>query len=54
VAVAEFLKDRIGFLEMSDIVEQCLVKMDYITNPCYEDFVNTDKETRIKAIELIK
>lgn len=53
VAVAEFLKDRIGFLEMSDIVEECLEKMDYVRNPGYEDFVNTDKETRIKAFELV-
>jgi len=54
VAVAEFLKDRIGFLEMSEIVERCLEKMDFIKSPGYEDYVNTDKETRIKAFELIK
>lgn len=54
IAVAEFLKDRIGFLEMSAVVEQCLEKMDYVANPVYEDYVNTDKETRIKALELIK
>jgi 1-deoxy-D-xylulose-5-phosphate reductoisomerase len=54
VAVAEFLKDRVGFLEMSEIVEQCLSKMDYISNPTYDDYVNTDKETRIKAFELVK
>ena len=53
VAVAEFLKDRIGFLEMSDIVEKCLEKMDYIKSPAYDDYVNTDKETRIKAFELV-
>lgn len=53
VAVAEFLKDRIGFLEMSDVVEQCLAKMNYIASPTLEDYVSTDKETRIKAKELI-
>lgn len=53
VAVAEFLKDKIGFLEMSDIVEKCLEKMDFIKSPGYEDYVNTDKETRIRAIELV-
>jgi 1-deoxy-D-xylulose-5-phosphate reductoisomerase len=52
--VAEFLKDRVGFLEMSDIVEQCLAKIAYITNPTYEDYVETDRETREKAFELIK
>ena len=54
IAVAEFLKDRIGFLEMSDIVEKCLEKMDYIKSPRYEDYVNTDKETRIRASELVR
>lgn len=54
VAVAEFLSERIGFLQMSDVVERCMAKMDYISNPCYEDYVNTDKKTRIKALELIR
>jgi 1-deoxy-D-xylulose-5-phosphate reductoisomerase len=53
VAVQEFLQDRIGFLQMSEVVEQCLAKMDYIASPAFEDYVNTDKETRIKAKELI-
>ncbi len=53
VVVAEFLKDRIGFLEMSDVVERCLAKMNYIADPTLEDYVSTDKETRIKAQELI-
>lgn len=53
VVVAEFLKDRIGFLQMTDIVEQCLNKINYIEHPSLEDYVQTDKETRIKALELI-
>ena len=53
VAVAEFLKDNLGFLDMSDVVEDCLAKMPFITTPTLEDYVNTDKETRIKALELI-
>ncbi len=53
IAVEEFLQDRIGFLQMSDVVERCLSKMDYIATPAFEDYVNTDKETRIKAKELI-
>lgn len=53
IAVQEFLMDKIGFLQMSDVVEQCLSKMDYIASPAFEDYVNTDKETRIKAKELI-
>ncbi len=54
VAVAAFLKDRVGFLEMSDVVEQCLGKMAYIQDPTYEDYVQTDRETRLMALEIIK
>lgn len=54
VAVMEFLKDRIGFLAMSELVEKCMEKTDFIANPAYDDYVNTDRETRIKAQELIK
>ncbi len=53
IAVDAFLKDKIGFLEMSGLVEHCLEKIDYISNPQYEDYVETDKLTRIKALELI-
>jgi len=54
VAVTGFLEEKIGFLEISKLVEQCLTRMAYISNPRYEDYVNTDKETRIKALEFIK
>ena len=54
VVVAEFLKDRVGFLEMSEIVERCLEKISFIKSPSYEDYVSTDKETRIKAYEMVK
>ena len=53
IAVDEFLHERIGFLEMSEVVETCLSKIPYIQTPCYEDYVETDKETRIKAKEII-
>ena len=54
VAVSEFLKDKIGFLEISDVIADCLAKVSFVKEPGLEDFINTDKETRIKAIELIK
>ena len=53
IVVAEFLKEKIGFLEMSDIVEQCMAKVDFIRKPQLEDYMHTDQETRIKATELI-
>ncbi len=54
VAVAEFLKEKVGFLEMTDLVEECLEKMNFIAKPSFDDYLQTDKETRIKAKELIK
>ncbi|UXX81356.1 1-deoxy-D-xylulose-5-phosphate reductoisomerase [Reichenbachiella carrageenanivorans] len=53
IAVSKFLEDRIGFLEMSDVVASCLNKIPYISAPGFDDYVETDKETRILATELI-
>lgn len=54
IAVAAFLKDQIGFLQMSDVVEQSLARMDYVAEPGYEDYVQTDQRTRLVATELLK
>jgi 1-deoxy-D-xylulose-5-phosphate reductoisomerase len=51
IAVAGFLSDRVGFLEMSSIVEHCMEKMAYISTPSYDDYVYTDRETRVMAVE---
>jgi len=53
IAVDAFLKDRVGFLQMSDVVEKCLQTVDFIDKPTYEDYVATDAETRRVATELI-
>jgi 1-deoxy-D-xylulose-5-phosphate reductoisomerase len=49
VAVEEFLKDRIGFMDMSELVEKCMAKIPFIKNPTYDDYVTTDLETRRMA-----
>ena len=54
IVVAAFLKEEIGFLEMSDIIAEALVRVDFIKNPTLEDYVNTDKMSRIITKELIK
>lgn len=46
IAVEKFLKDEIGFLEISDLVEQSMQKISFIEHPSYEDYVQTDFETR--------
>lgn len=54
IVVAEFLKDKIGFLQMSDIIEDVLAKADFIAKPTYEDYVKTDAMVRSLTKELIK
>ncbi|MVN92900.1 1-deoxy-D-xylulose-5-phosphate reductoisomerase [Mucilaginibacter aquatilis] len=54
IAVAGFLHDKVGFLAMSDVIEQCMHKIPSITHPTLDDYLNTDKETRILAQNLIE
>ncbi|MDO9186412.1 MAG: 1-deoxy-D-xylulose-5-phosphate reductoisomerase [Bacteroidia bacterium] len=54
IAVEAFLKDKIGFLEMSDVVENCLQTVSFINKPSYADYVETDAETRRVAINQLK
>lgn len=53
IVVSEFLNENIGFLQMSDVIAECMEKMTYLSAPTLDDYIFTDKETRIKALELI-
>ncbi len=53
VVVDAFLKDKIGFMQMPEIIEKSIAKLQFIQKPGYEDFVHTDREARIYASELI-
>jgi 1-deoxy-D-xylulose-5-phosphate reductoisomerase len=53
VAVEMFLQEKIGFLEMSDLVEHCLAKAPYIAVPDLQALEQTDTETRRMARERI-
>ena len=53
VVVSAFLKDRISFLRMSEVIEQSMVKVPFIQTPTYEDYVATDAEARRIAESLI-
>lgn len=53
VCVAAFLKERIGFLQMSDVIEQTMLRTSFITSPTYDDYVATDAAARRIAEELI-
>lgn len=53
IVVSAFLKDKIGFLQMSEIIENIMSKISFIQKPTYEDYVFTDKETRKITLEKI-
>ena len=53
IAVTAFLKDEIGFLNMPDLIENCMEKITFVPSPSYEDFVETDRQTRILASKLL-
>ena len=54
VVVHAFLKDQIKFVEMPEVIEKAMSIIPFIKNPTYEDYVNTDQETRMRVHELIK
>ena len=53
VVVSAFLKDRIPFLRMSEVIESSMAKVPFIQTPTYEDYVATDAEARRIAESLI-
>ncbi len=53
VAVDAFLHDRLSFLGISEVIEDCLNTVSFVENPAYTDYVATDTETRRVATEKI-
>ena len=54
IAVELFLQEKIGFLQMSDLIEQTLINTVFIQNPSLEDYIQTDTEAREIALEASK
>ena len=54
VVVAAFLKEKVGFLEMPDIIESCMEKSTFVQNPTYDDLVSSNEQCRKIANESIK
>ena len=53
IVVAAFLKDKIGFLQMSEVIEQCMEEISFVEKPQLSDYLETDKHSRILAGELV-
>jgi 1-deoxy-D-xylulose-5-phosphate reductoisomerase len=53
IVVNAFLEDRIGFLEMSDVIERCMEDLQFIESPTLNNYLETDQHTRIFAGQLV-
>lgn len=53
IAVFAFLRNRIGFLDMTDLVERTMDKMPFIKNPTLDEYFESDGEARTFAASLI-
>jgi len=54
IAVYAFLKNRIGFLDMTDLIERTMQQIPFIEQPTLEDYFASDGEARNFAASLIK
>lgn len=53
IAVYAFLRNRIGFLDMTEVVEKTMQKMPFIEKPTLEEYFESDGEARSFAASLI-
>jgi 1-deoxy-D-xylulose-5-phosphate reductoisomerase len=51
IAVQAFLEDKVGFLDMSRVIEKTMEKVAFIKAPSYAQYIDSDKEARIIALE---
>jgi 1-deoxy-D-xylulose-5-phosphate reductoisomerase len=54
IAVFAFLRNRIGFLDMTDLVERTMQVVPFIEHPTLEEYFDSDGEARNFAASLIK
>lgn len=54
IAVEAFLTEKIGFLQMSDLIESTLAKTSFVQKPSLADYIESDAEARKVASEFLK
>jgi len=54
IAVEAFLSDRIGFMQIHELIEKAMNGISFVKKPDYNDYVTTDTETRTFVKSLIK
>jgi 1-deoxy-D-xylulose-5-phosphate reductoisomerase len=54
IAVNLFLQDKIRFIDIPELIENCMAKSVYVASPSLDDYLSTDKETRRMASQLMQ
>ncbi|ANE49961.1 1-deoxy-D-xylulose-5-phosphate reductoisomerase [Flavisolibacter tropicus] len=54
IAVYAFLRNKLGFLDMTDVIEHTMQKVKFIQQPTLEEYLDSDGEARTYAAEMIK
>jgi 1-deoxy-D-xylulose-5-phosphate reductoisomerase len=54
IAVYAFLRNRIGFLEMTDVIEKTMQKVSFLDSPSLDDYYASDGDARNYAADMIK
>jgi 1-deoxy-D-xylulose-5-phosphate reductoisomerase len=54
IAVYAFLRNRIGFLDMTDVIERTMNKVAFIESPTLDEYFESDGEARSYAADIIK
>jgi 1-deoxy-D-xylulose-5-phosphate reductoisomerase len=54
IAVYAFLKNRIGFLDMTELIERTMQHVSFIEKPALEEYFESDAEARNFAADVIK
>lgn len=53
IAVDAFLKEKIGFMQIPEIIQKTMHSISFIEQPSYDDYVATDSQSRQYAKQLI-
>ncbi len=54
IAVFAFLKNRVGFLDITEMIERTMEKIPFIQHPTLEEYYDSDGEARVFAASLIE
>jgi 1-deoxy-D-xylulose-5-phosphate reductoisomerase len=54
IAVYAFLRNRVGFLDMTEMIERTMQHVPFLESPTMEEYFDSDAEARNFAASLIK